>query len=216
MRESLPRGPFRIRTSPVERTPLHVGSRQILGPLGLGEDFQISEAGSWNIPRGLGYFLPWILVLPFPRAEFVDESDRRLVHGLGWGIAGSFLIVSLIPGSLPRYTMPLIAPLCWLRPAYCVRNDSTCHAGSNGEFSCIGLGRASTSFCCRAPRGGRALPSMRVVGDAAITVAAESENNRGADRRKRPSRRNSLPGESRFSALLFLCASSAVVRRPHR
>ena len=90
----------------------HVWSRQFSGRL-LGEDFKFL---GWiqNIPRGLGYFLPWILVLPFPRAEFVDETDRRLVRGLGWGIACSFLVVSLIPGSLPRYTMPLIAPMCWL------------------------------------------------------------------------------------------------------
>ena len=90
----------------------HVWSRQFSGRL-LGEDFKFL---GWiqNIPRGLGYFLPRILVLPFPRAEFVDETDRRLVRGLGWGIACSFLVVSLIPGSLPRYTMPLIAPMCWL------------------------------------------------------------------------------------------------------
>jgi hypothetical protein len=90
----------------------HAWSRQFSGRL-LGEDFKLL-GWIWNIPRGLGYFLPWILILPFPRAEFVDESDRRLARGLGWGIAGSFLALSLIPGSLPRYTMPLIAPMCWL------------------------------------------------------------------------------------------------------
>ena len=75
--------------------------------------FQISRMDP-EYSAGLGYFLPWILFLPFPRAEFADENDRRLVRGLGWGIACSFLVVSLIPGSLPRYTMPLIAPMCWL------------------------------------------------------------------------------------------------------
>jgi 4-amino-4-deoxy-L-arabinose transferase-like glycosyltransferase len=90
----------------------HVWSRQFSGRL-LGEDFRFA---GWiqNIPRGLAYFLPWLLLLPFLRAEFVDETDRRIARGLAWGIAGSFVFVSLIPGSLPRYTMPLIAPMCWL------------------------------------------------------------------------------------------------------
>jgi 4-amino-4-deoxy-L-arabinose transferase-like glycosyltransferase len=91
----------------------HVWSRQFSGRF-LGEDFNFR---GWiqNIPRGLGYFLPWILLLPFARrAEFANENDRRIVRGLGWGIAGSFIAVSLIPGSLPRYVMPLLAPMCWL------------------------------------------------------------------------------------------------------
>ena len=91
----------------------HVWSRQFSGRLS-GEDFKFS---GWilNIPRGLGYFLPWILLLPFARhAEFRNEDDRRIVRGLGWGITCSFIAVSLIPGALARYTMPLIAPMCWL------------------------------------------------------------------------------------------------------
>jgi 4-amino-4-deoxy-L-arabinose transferase-like glycosyltransferase len=90
----------------------HVWSRQFSGRL-RGEDFRF---GAWiqNIPRGLGYFLPWILLSPFLRAEFAHEEERRLVRGLSWSIASSFVVVSLIPGSLPRYTMPLIAPMCWL------------------------------------------------------------------------------------------------------
>ncbi len=91
----------------------HVWSRQFSGRVS-GEDFKFS---GWilNIPRGLGYFLPWILLLPFARrAEFANENDRRIARGLGWGIAISFVVVSLIPGAVSRYTMPLIAPMCWL------------------------------------------------------------------------------------------------------
>jgi 4-amino-4-deoxy-L-arabinose transferase-like glycosyltransferase len=91
----------------------HVWTRQFSGRL-FGEDFNFR---GWilNIPRGLGYFLPWILLLPFAhRAEFANENARRVVRGLGWGITVSFLVISLIPGSLPRYTMPLVAPMCWL------------------------------------------------------------------------------------------------------
>ena len=36
------------------------------------------------------------------------------MHSLGWGIAIPLIIVDLIPGSLPRYTMPLLAPCAWL------------------------------------------------------------------------------------------------------
>src|SRR4051812_25063309 len=51
----------------------HVWTRQFSGRL-LGEDFRFA---GWiqNIPRGLGYFLPWLLLLPFLRAEFVDETN---------------------------------------------------------------------------------------------------------------------------------------------
>jgi 4-amino-4-deoxy-L-arabinose transferase-like glycosyltransferase len=90
-----------------------VWSRQYSGRLA-GEDFKFS---GWilNIPRGLGYFLPWILLLPLARrSEFADERDRRIARGLGWGITSSFVGVSLIPGALSRYTMPLISPMCWL------------------------------------------------------------------------------------------------------
>ena len=51
----------------------HIWSRQFSGRLA-GEDFKL---GSWllNIPRALGYFLPWLLLLPLIfRARFADEK----------------------------------------------------------------------------------------------------------------------------------------------
>ena len=91
----------------------HVWSRQFSGRVA-GEGFHFA---SWimNIPRALAYFLPWLLVFPFAgRVEFVDEHERRTVRGLGWGIAVSFLGINLLPGSLPRYTMPLLVAACWV------------------------------------------------------------------------------------------------------
>jgi len=88
-------------------------SRQFTGRLA-GEDFHL---GGWltNIPRGLGYFLPWTLLLPFVRtAQFDSERDSNLARGLGLGTAISFLIVALIPGALARYNMPLLVPASWL------------------------------------------------------------------------------------------------------
>ncbi|CAN5576703.1 hypothetical protein BH18VER1_BH18VER1_21100 [soil metagenome] len=91
----------------------HAWSRQFSGRL-FGEDFQLS---GWltNIPRGLGYFLPWAVLLLFVnRATFAEDRRRAVARGLVWGIALSFVGVSLLPGALPRYTMPLLAPASWL------------------------------------------------------------------------------------------------------
>src|SRR4029434_3794206 len=49
-------------------------------------------------------------------------QNVRSAHGpqayvpraLFWAILIPLIIVDLIPGSLPRYTMPLLAPLAWL------------------------------------------------------------------------------------------------------
>jgi 4-amino-4-deoxy-L-arabinose transferase-like glycosyltransferase len=96
-----------------EANVTHVWARQFSGRVS-GESFQFA---SWimNIPRALAYFLPWLLVFPFAgRIEFADEQERRTVRGLGWGIAIPFLAINLLPGSLPRYTMPLLVPACRL------------------------------------------------------------------------------------------------------
>ena len=119
-------------------------TRQFSGRL-TGEDFKF---GGWilNIPRGLGYFLPWTLLLFVARRAFGEEmgnAERRTSNverrtgesddggvpnstfgvrrstfgvqsGLAWGIAISFLAVSLLPGALARYTMPLLVPASWL------------------------------------------------------------------------------------------------------
>jgi 4-amino-4-deoxy-L-arabinose transferase-like glycosyltransferase len=72
---------------------------------------------SWiqNIPRGLMYFLPWLLLFPFARfSKFHDESHRQLARALAWGIAVPFVAVNLVPGSVARYSMPAIVPASWL------------------------------------------------------------------------------------------------------
>ena len=72
---------------------------------------------SWiqNIPRGLMYFLPWLLLFPFARfSKFYDESHRQLARALAWGIAVPFVAVNLVPGSVARYSMPVIVPASWL------------------------------------------------------------------------------------------------------
>jgi 4-amino-4-deoxy-L-arabinose transferase-like glycosyltransferase len=88
-------------------------SAQITGRL-TGDDFKL---GSWllNIPRGLAYFLPWTLLLPLvAKTKWATDSDRDLAGALGWGAALPFLLVNLLPGALPRYSMPALVPVCWL------------------------------------------------------------------------------------------------------
>ncbi|MDP9100119.1 MAG: hypothetical protein M3N48_14175, partial [Verrucomicrobiota bacterium] len=68
-----------------------------------------------NIPRGLAYFLPWTLLLPLAaKAKWATNSERSLALALGWAAAMPFLLVNLLPGALPRYSMPALVPACWL------------------------------------------------------------------------------------------------------
>lgn len=103
--------PFMQATSHVTATTKW--SQQFTGRL-RGTDF---EFGRWifNIPHGLLYLLPWVIFLPLARPEnFADDKDRRLARALIWGAIIPFLIVLLVPGSIPRYAMPAIVPAIWL------------------------------------------------------------------------------------------------------
>ncbi len=90
-----------------------VWSKQLTGRVS-GDDFKL---GDWllNIPRGIGYLLPWVALLPFARFALLEnEADRKLCRALSLGVAIPFVGVNLLPGALPRYTMPLLAPAIWL------------------------------------------------------------------------------------------------------
>ena len=88
-----------------------------------GDDFKL---GSWlmNIPRGLAYFLPWTLLLPLvPGAKFTTVRETNLARGLIWGCVTPFVIVNLLPGALPRYSMPVLVPACWLMAMTLTANE---------------------------------------------------------------------------------------------
>ncbi len=110
-----------------------VWSRQFSGRLA-GEGFNF---GHWalNIPRSLGYFLPWIVFVPLLAGKSRPEESEQEVRSahrfatanpscggpqayvpraLFWASLIPLVIVDLIPGSLPRYAMPLLAPFAWL------------------------------------------------------------------------------------------------------
>jgi 4-amino-4-deoxy-L-arabinose transferase-like glycosyltransferase len=88
-------------------------SVQLTGRL-TGDDFKL---GNWllNIPRGLAYFLPWTLLLPMVRGVWLPTPrEANLLRALTWGTAVSFVVVNLLPGALPRYSMPALVPASWL------------------------------------------------------------------------------------------------------
>ncbi len=90
-----------------------IWSRQFSGRVS-GEDFKFFD---WllNIPRGIGYLLPWVALFPFARfTKLSDEAERKFARALAVGVAIPFVIINLLPGALPRYTMPLLAPAIWL------------------------------------------------------------------------------------------------------
>jgi 4-amino-4-deoxy-L-arabinose transferase-like glycosyltransferase len=91
-----------------------------------GIDFKFSD---WiqNIPRGLIYFFPWVLLFPFARFSRLHElSEQRLARALSWGIAVPFLAVNFVPGGLARYSMPAIVPASWLLAMVCADNALQC------------------------------------------------------------------------------------------
>jgi 4-amino-4-deoxy-L-arabinose transferase-like glycosyltransferase len=80
---------------------------------------------SWiqNIPRGLIYFLPWLVLFPFARfSKLQDIREQRLARALSWGTALPFVAVNLVPGAVARYSMPTIVPASWLLGMICAGN----------------------------------------------------------------------------------------------
>ena len=86
--------------------------RQLTGRTSAGDDFDLGS-WVWNLPRAIGYGMPWALLLVFLPSTFRNNDDGRLARGVASGIALS-LLVNIFPGALPRYTMPLLAPAVWL------------------------------------------------------------------------------------------------------
>jgi 4-amino-4-deoxy-L-arabinose transferase-like glycosyltransferase len=90
-----------------------------------------------NYPRALSNFLPWILFIPFGRGSDGDPKDKSLIFGLEIGTLISFLIVMLAPGSLPRYTMPLLVPTCLLAACRLKRSPQLAKVWRNALYACI-------------------------------------------------------------------------------
>jgi 4-amino-4-deoxy-L-arabinose transferase-like glycosyltransferase len=71
-----------------------------------------------NLLRSMVNFLPWGLALPlFWRRETLarlDARERLLVESARWPIVICAFALMLIPGMLPRYTLPLVIPYALL------------------------------------------------------------------------------------------------------
>lgn len=69
----------------------------------------------FTLPRALAYFLPWLLLLPFVRFnKFRDGSRRTLARALVWSTALPVVVINVIPGAAPRYSLPVLTPFCCL------------------------------------------------------------------------------------------------------
>ncbi len=94
-------------------SPMEAWSRETTAAFH-GEEGRM-ENWSLNFPRGFAYFLPWLILVPFVRLNKITEAlAREVVRGLICGSALLFVVVLLIPGTLPRYVLPLAAPFCWI------------------------------------------------------------------------------------------------------
>ena len=85
---------------------------QFEGRMEVNEGFHFA---GWmlNIPRGLANYLPWVVLLPLLWRRGVGygwaPEDQAILRGGRMALAAGFLIVSLVPGGMPRYTLPLLA-----------------------------------------------------------------------------------------------------------
>jgi hypothetical protein len=69
------------------------------------------------IPKCLGAFLPWALLLPLgirilkAKSEVREESSRhtKILVGMGQGLLVGFLFIALLPSSRPRFLLPMNA-----------------------------------------------------------------------------------------------------------
>lgn len=67
-----------------------------------------------SIPRGLSNFVPWVVFVPllWGRRIVADgtDGDGALLRRVWWAVAICFIGLLVVPGVLPRYTLPLLIP----------------------------------------------------------------------------------------------------------
>ena len=76
-----------------------------------------NDATDWpmNFPHGVGFFLPWVFLLPFIRSARLANNHRAaLARGLVLGGAVPFVVTLLLPGTIPRYVLPTVVPAALL------------------------------------------------------------------------------------------------------
>lgn len=100
---------FEVRSQSLGEVWWHEVKSVVHGEVGRSENWRL------NFPRGIAFFLPWILLLPFVRFNKIENLvERETARGLASGAFVLFVVVLLLPGTLPRYVLPLVAPMSWL------------------------------------------------------------------------------------------------------
>jgi 4-amino-4-deoxy-L-arabinose transferase-like glycosyltransferase len=105
----------------VPRSPMRIWAQETAIAL-YGE--KASSTNWWlNFPHGFAYFLPWILLVPFIRfRKIADAIQRDTFCGLASGSTLLFVIILVVPGTLPRYVLPLMAPFSWIIGVACANH----------------------------------------------------------------------------------------------
>jgi 4-amino-4-deoxy-L-arabinose transferase-like glycosyltransferase len=97
----------------MQPSAMHVWAAESTNRFSVGESF---DWLSWllAVPRGLGNFAPWLALLPLFWSEEclarLADRDAALVCALRWPVVILFFGLLVIPGALPRYTLPMLAP----------------------------------------------------------------------------------------------------------
>jgi len=91
-----------------------VWARQMGQRLGAGSSSTIFV----NLRNSFVNFLPWVLGLPLfwwrPALSRLEARDRLITEAARWPIVICAFVIMLVPGMLPRYTLPLIIPYALL------------------------------------------------------------------------------------------------------
>ena len=94
------------------------------------------------LPRALAYLLPWILLVPLARPKnFLKPEEGQLARALLWSIFVPLTLVSLVPGSAPRYSIPAVPAFAWLLGMACAEDALILPLGLPGALTRF-LGRA--------------------------------------------------------------------------
>ncbi len=119
-------GIFLAWAVPYFQTPEAVGAAAIWKRQGIDRftesDFNAKNYFT-NIPRALSDQLPWLLLVPVVlrrsfgnlRGPVAGERQRATSGAPVYAIGACFVVVLLVPGTLPRYVLPLGGPIAlWL------------------------------------------------------------------------------------------------------
>lgn len=147
-----------------------------------------------NIPRGLIALFPWTLFLPILRLRAMPDAtpdqDREaaLIRGARDGCLVAFVLISLLPGTSPRYVYPLLVVPCLLlaRVLTFRRDESLIPAwlpaawrATNGVFLAILCLAALAMLFIPVATRTFLLPALVIIGVATVAAYCASPGGRG-------------------------------------